>query len=391
MMRPFLKNKTTIIKAKVFFSYVNISMKLSFIIIPILTLLSFLKGEKIPVLIVDGQNNHDWISTTDSLHATLQATNRFEVHIETAPQTKSIKGIRAPKSDAQDYIKEAYKSLRKLQQETENKNKVSEGDAWNKWNPFTDEHKAIVLNYNGREWAQETKEAAVEFVRKGGGLVLVHAANNAFRNWDAFNEMIGLGWRPAKFGDCIKWEVLKNKPYIACVDCSSGHGSRHPFQVTVRQSDHPVMQGIPPQWMHGKDELYHNMRGPAKNLTILSSAYSDPKQRGTGEHEPITYEVKYGKGRVIITTMGHFWNGQTDWDGLHCVGFQTIFARSVEYVATGKVTLPIPKEFPGPEEVSFKEPFSVSWKQAKAVTTVQSSAKKKKEKNPYAILTPEEE
>ena len=366
-------------------------MKLSFIIIPILTLLSFLKGEKIPVLIVDGQNNHDWISTTDSLHATLQATNRFEVQIETAPQTKSIKGIRAPKSDAQDYIKEAYKSLRKLQQETENKNKVSEGDAWNKWNPFTDEHKAIVLNYNGREWAQETKEAAVEFVRKGGGLVLVHAANNAFRNWDAFNEMIGLGWRPAKFGDCIKWEVLKNKPYIACVDCSSGHGSRHPFQVTVRQSDHPVMQGIPPQWMHGKDELYHNMRGPAKNLTILSSAYSDPKQRGTGEHEPITYEVKYGKGRVIITTMGHFWNGQTDWDGLHCVGFQTIFARSVEYVATGKVTLPIPKEFPGPEEVSFKEPFSVSWKQAKAVTTVQSSAKKKKEKNPYAILTPEEE
>jgi putative membrane-bound dehydrogenase-like protein len=248
-----------------------------------------------------------------------------------------------------------------------------------------------VLNYNGREWAQETKVAAVEFVRKGGGLVLVHAANNAFRNWDAYNEMIGLGWRPANFGDCIKWEVLKNKAYVACVDCSSGHGSRHPFQVTVRQSDHPVMQGIPPQWMHGKDELYHNMRGPAKNLTILSSAYSDPKQRGTGEHEPITYEVKYGKGRVIITTMGHFWNGQTDWDGLHCVGFQTIFARSVEYVATGKVTLPIPKEFPGPEEVSFKEPFAVSWKNAKAVTTVQSSAQKKKEKNPYAILTPEEE
>ena len=86
--------------------------------------------------------------------------------------------------------------------------------------------------------------------------------------------MIGLGWRPAKFGDCIKWEVLKNKAYVACVDCASGHGSRHAFQITVRQSDHPIMQGIPAQWMHGKDELYHNMRGPAKNLTILSSAYS---------------------------------------------------------------------------------------------------------------------
>jgi hypothetical protein len=257
-------------------------MKFCFFAYFSILLLSKLHADRIPVLIVDGQNNHDWISTTDSLHATLQATNRFEVQIETAPQTKSIKGVRAPKSDAKDYIKNAYKDFRSIQQSTQNLTKESDETAWNNWNPFSGEHKAIVLNYNGREWAQETKEAAVEFVRKGGGLVLVHAANNAFRNWDAYNEMIGLGWRPANFGDCIKWEVLKNKAYVACVDCSSGHGSRHPFQVTVRQSDHPVMQGIPPQWMHGKDELYHNMRGPAKNLTILSSAYSDPKQRGTG-------------------------------------------------------------------------------------------------------------
>ena len=160
-----------------------------------------IRAEKIPVLIIDGQNNHDWISTTDSLHATLQATQRFAVEIETVPQTKSIKGIRAPKSDAPDYIKEAYKSFRQVQQKAENKNKVSEGVEWNNWNPFTGEHEAIVVNYNGREWAQETKEAAVEFVRKGGGQVLVHAANNAFRNWDAYNEMIGLGWRPANFGN----------------------------------------------------------------------------------------------------------------------------------------------------------------------------------------------
>ena len=133
-------------------------MKLSFIAIPILTLLSFLHGEKIPVLIIDGQNNHDWISTTDSLHATLQATQRFAVEIETAPQTKSIKGIRAPKSDAQDYIKEAYKSFRKVQQEAENKNKVSEGAEWEKWNPFQGKHQAIVLNYNGREWTQRPRK-----------------------------------------------------------------------------------------------------------------------------------------------------------------------------------------------------------------------------------------
>ena len=345
----------------------------------------------IPVLIVDGQNNHDWVSTTDSIEATLRATGKFSVEIDTAPQTKSMKGIRGPKTDAPNYIKESYKNFRRIQQGAEKEDKESQEEEWKNWNPFTGRHQAVVLNYNGREWAQEAKESAVEFVREGGGLVLVHAANNAFRNWDAYNEMIGLGWRPANFGDCIKWEVLRNKPFVACVDCSSGHGSRHPFQVSVRQPDHPVMKGIPPTWMHGKDELYHNMRGPAKNLTILSSAYSSKKQGGTGEHEPITYEVKYGKGRVIITTMGHFWNGQTDWDGLHCVGFQTILARSVEYAATEKVTLPIPTEFPGPEEVSFIEPHAVSWNRQVTGQAGKSAGQIKKEKNPYAILTPEEE
>ena len=166
----------------------------------------------IPVLIVDGQNNHDWQSTTDSLQATLKATKRFAVEVETAPKTKSIKGIRAPKAESPDYLKDSYQRFRSVLQTAEKKNKEYDEAAWKNWNPFKGQHQAVVLNYNGREWAQETKESAVEFVREGGGLVLVHAANNAFRNWDAYNEMIGLGWRSANFGDCIKWEVLRNRP-----------------------------------------------------------------------------------------------------------------------------------------------------------------------------------
>ena len=188
---------------------------------------------QIPVLIVDGQNNHDWQSTTDSLHATLQATNRFAVEVETAPQTQSIKGIRGPKTDAAKYLKDSYQNFRSVQKTADEKNKQA-NDLHGKIGIRSREHQAVVLNYNGREWAQQTKESAVEFVREGGGLVLVHAANNAFRNWDAYNEMIGLGWRAANFGDCIKWEVLKNRPFVTCVDCASGHGSRHPFQVAVR-------------------------------------------------------------------------------------------------------------------------------------------------------------
>ena len=79
----------------------------------------------IPVLIVDGQNNHDWQSTTDSILATLNATNRFAVEVETAPQTQSIKGIRGPKADAPEYLKNSYQDFRSAQKTADEKNKLA--------------------------------------------------------------------------------------------------------------------------------------------------------------------------------------------------------------------------------------------------------------------------
>ena len=153
------------------------------------------------------------------------------------------------------------------------------------------------------------------------------------------------------------------------------------------------MKDIPAAWMHGRDELYHNMRGPAKKLKILSSAYSDPKQRGTGKHEPMTWEVTYGKGRSIVTSMGHFWRGDTQWDSLYCVGFQTIVARSCEYLTTGTVTLPVPDKFPGHEETSIIAPHAVNWNTGNATSASPAaiSAQKKKKADPYVKLTPEEQ
>ena len=47
--------------------------------------------------------------------------------------------------------------------------------------------------------------------------------------------------------------------------------------------------------------------------------------------------IPYGKGRVFHTTLGH---GVEAANGL---GFQVTFARGVEWVASGDVTLPAPK------------------------------------------------
>ncbi len=63
-------------------------------------------------------------------------------------------------------------------------------------------------------------------------------------------------------------------------------------------------------------------------------------------HEPTLWTVTYGKGRIVQTPMGH------DVFAMRCVGFISTMERSVEWAATGKVTLPIPEAFPSPTKSS---------------------------------------
>jgi len=349
-------------------------------------------GEKISVLIVDGQNNHDWMVTTDALRATLEATGRFDVSVSTAPELTLSKSPRAPRSDDLK-VKARFEAYRDSYQKLATPVKKQFEKKWQDWEIDFAAYKVVVLNYNGREWPDRMKHGFVDYVKGGGGVLLVHAANNAFRNWTGFNNIIGLGWRPDGIGKAVKINGKTGKPYVDQEAVGSGHGSKHAFPITVRDQEHPVMRGLPRVWMHGHDELYHHMRGPAGKMTILSSAFSDPRQRGTGKHEPITWEVEYGKGRSIVTTMGHFWPQQTTWDGLHCVGFETVVARSCEYLATGKVTIPAPAEFPGGTEISIKTPSAVSWGvlEAKEVGLARLRMEAKKKANPYCLLSPDEE
>jgi mono/diheme cytochrome c family protein len=357
---------------------------------------------KIPVLIVNGRNNHDWRATTASLKATLEATKRFEVSVSTAPEDKAGPPPKRPKIDDAPYL-EAKKTYDDLVKSL----KPALEAEWVKWTIDFSKYKAVIMDYNGPDWPKAMQEGFVEFVRKGGGVMLIHGANNAFGNWTEFNDMIGLGWRKGGFGKCLVINP-SGQPEECCQGEDSGHGAKHPFVVTNRLPDHPVLRGMTPEWMHGKDELYHHMRGPAQNVTILASAFSDEKQRGSGRHEPVLYETTFGKGRVLTCTMGHHWPGDTESESLDCVGFQTIVARGAEYLATGKVSLPLPAAMPTKEAQSLVPPARVAWNAAAQIKVqfaeVSSGTKElnsdwlvgkdwkaKKAANEMAVLTPEEE
>jgi type 1 glutamine amidotransferase len=204
------------------------------------------------------------------------------------------------------------------------------------------------MNYDAQDWPADRKASFEKYVSAGGGLVIVHAADNAFPNWPAFNQMIGLGgWRDRNEKSGPMWYFRDGKLVSDTTPGVSGsHGDRLPFQVTTRDPGHPIMKGLPKVWMHVGDELYARLRGPGANMTVLATAYSDPQNNGTGQDEPVLMALHYGRGRIFHTTLGH------DIPALSCVGFITTFQRGTEWAATGKVTQKVPPSFPTANAVS---------------------------------------
>jgi len=257
-------------------------------------------------LIVDGQNNHNWRETTPILKQLLEQTKLFTVAVATSP----------PKNADMSGFKPSFAK-----------------------------YDVVVSNYNGDPWPAETNQALVRFVAGGGGLVSYHAADNAFPKWEEYNKMIAIGgWggRNEASGPYLRWRDGK-AVRVQEPGRGGGHGPQHPFQIVVRDPDHPIMRGLPPVFMHASDELYSWLRGPAENVDVLATAFSDKKFRGSGEHEPMLMAIKYGKGRVFHTTLGHAK------PQCHCVAFIVTFQRGTEWAATGNVTQPIPDDFPGPD------------------------------------------
>ncbi|MBI5775450.1 MAG: ThuA domain-containing protein [Verrucomicrobia bacterium] len=287
-------------------------MKTFLKIIPAFLALAAAHAAPLKALIVDGQNNHAWQATTPVIKRLLESSGLFTVDVATSPAKKG--DMSAFKPDFRAY-------------------------------------KVIVSNYNGEPWSAETQAALVEFVRGGGGFVSVHAANNSFPEWKEYNEMIGLGGWGGR--------SEKSGPYVYLADGrvvrdprpgrGGSHGAQHDFVVETRDTKHPITAGLPAKWLHVKDELYDQLRGPAENLTVLATALADPGKGGSGRHEPMLMTIAYGKGRVFHTTLGH------SVEALQCVGATVTLQRGTEWAATGKVTQKVPKDFPTAEKTSSRE------------------------------------
>jgi len=167
--------------------------------------------------------------------------------------------------------------------------------------------------------------------------------NNCWPNWRVYNTMTGLGGCVAgneQSGPYLYINVVGEVVRDHSPGKGGAHGPQHEFELVVRATDHPVMQGLPATFMHGPDELYDKLRGPAENVTILASAYSSKEKKGTGRHEPALMAITYGEGRIFHSVLGH--SAKQLKEG----SFVTTLQRGTEWAATGQVTIPVPENFP---------------------------------------------
>ena len=275
------------------------------------------KHRLIPVLIVDGFSNHDWKQTTAITKWILEKSGRFKIDVSTIPLDSIERMV---------------------------------------WKPEFKKYAVVIQNTNNIQnprlrWPVQAEQELEKYVSRGGGLYILHSGNNAFPHWIEYDKMIGLGWRPNTVGYALEIDSNKNILRIPPGDGKgTSHGNRFNAVIHILNR-HPINKGYPDEWKTANTEVYNFPRGPAEHLTILSYAYDS-----TSTHRmwPVEWVVTYGKGRVYNSSMGHLWKGETYPPAYRCIGYQTTVIRVVEWLATGKVTYPVPDNFPTKDSISLK-------------------------------------
>jgi putative membrane-bound dehydrogenase-like protein len=189
------------------------------------------------------------------------------------------------------------------------------------------QYNALIFYNNQGDITNEQITALLNYVKNGGGLVVLHSASAAFQNSEEYIRLIGASFKSHSTGV---------------------------FSPATVQATHPVMRGVPE--IKAWDETYlHTKVNP--DMTVLAV------RRENGHDEPWTWVRTYGKGRVFYTASGHGPRPGTLPDSADTnvwanAGFQKLVENAVKWTA-GDWALAQKIVEPKPEEIKLDVPLPV--------------------------------
>jgi type 1 glutamine amidotransferase len=161
------------------------------------------------VLLLTGQNNHDWKNTTPVIQSILEKNGAFSVTVDEKPAD-----LKAGAFSAYDVI-------------------------LSNWNTFPKNPPGV--------WDSATRADFINYIESGKGFVVVHAGGAMFYDWPEYQKLIGATWGK-----------------------TSTHGKIFPFKVAVTDSAHPVTQGMPPLF-ETVDEIWARMAVNGERHILLTA------------------------------------------------------------------------------------------------------------------------
>lgn len=173
--------------------------------------------------------------------------------------------------------------------------------------PSLRDYGVVVLSYghwNEADPSEQAKAGLLNYVKGGGNVVALHFACSSFQDWTEYGVLLGRVWKKGV----------------------GGHGPYGQFAVNIKNADHPITKGLAD--FKTEDELYAKLTGDAE-IEVLASAYSDWSK----QVEPIVFVKRYGQGRVVQNVLGHALDSKQN------PSYQKLLRRSVEWAATGQVTV----------------------------------------------------
>jgi type 1 glutamine amidotransferase len=158
-------------------------------------------------------------------------------------------------------------------------------------------YRVVVFNNTtdiGKSLEDSHKEAFIDWFRRGGGYVGLHAASVHHKTWPWYEQMLGTDFN----------SDTERQPGRVLAD---PEGRDHP---AVRHW--PAEQTVAEEWMHYESSVRGTL-GTTVLLTLDESSidttvkpyFRDKGGRPMGGDHPISWARKYNGGRVFYTNFGH--------------------------------------------------------------------------------------